>query len=184
MNRTDIHITASVYGLVTPAEQMEIRSVKTMLRISKEIEHAVIRDRARARVFSGFQQMSAFARQAERYQALAQHAESVYVFAHMDMQAPPIAGVQYVPLPEEHQLTKEWFVVADSPGFFTALVTEELPEQKRMFKGMWTFDEEMVTILQEWLSNAVGAAPLAESARDYRNHARLVSAMAARIAGG
>lgn len=185
-----IHPSASVYGLVRNSTQDRtvIHHLNTMLRISHEIENAVLIDNIRARIFSGFQRISAFLPQVERYQKLAQKAENVYVFAYMDTTPPPLLNVRYIPLEKDHQLIKEWFLVADAPNYFTALVTEEVTSASDMrgrnFRGIWSFDEEMVTILQSWLSDLVGVQPLDFSAtrRNYQNQANIVGNIATRLA--
>jgi hypothetical protein len=61
------------------------------------------------------------------------------------------------------------------------LVTEEqaslqMPDPERIFHGAWTFDDEMVEILNDWLSNAVNARPF-HVADGQRNHAKQVEIM-------
>ncbi|MCC7447755.1 MAG: hypothetical protein IT324_10075 [Anaerolineae bacterium] len=173
----------SVYGLVhrTKAQRTFLNHRRAMLIVSYEIENAIILDKARARVFAGFQRMSRFLPQVKRYQKLAQHAESVYVFGIMDVQPPPIAGVRYIPLKENFQLAKEWFLIADAPDYFSALATEEIstegiPDDQRVFEGVWSFDEDMITILQEWLTSLVDARPLGDLSAN-RNYRRQISLM-------
>jgi DICT domain-containing protein len=167
----------SVYGLVKRTKQHRtlLNDRRTMLAISREIEDAVILGQVRARLFAGFQRMSAFVPQIPRYQKLASYAESIYVFAYPDITPTPITNVRYVPLGKDDQLTKEWFLIADSPEYFSSLSTEE-KQQQGAFEGIWSFDEEMVTILQEWLSNMVDARPLGDLSqrRDYRKQVSLM----------
>lgn len=172
----------SVYDLVRRTQQQKtvLADTRTMRIVSHEIENTVILDHTPARIFSGFQRMSAFYPQVERYQQLAAHAESVHIFAHFDVPPPPMTKVKFFPLMPEARLTNEWFVVAASDDFFTALVTEERygHEQgdERMFEGVWSFDEEMVSIIQAWLSHLVGARPIAEDrTRNYKHHSNLMA---------
>jgi hypothetical protein len=155
--------TFSVYHLVERShEQAMLRHRKTMSLVSYEIENASIVDRASTRVFSGFQRLSKFLPQVERYRKLAEVAESVYVFGIDDIMPPAIPNVTYVPLRREDQLSKEWFLVSYGRDYFSALATEELtsiddPDDERMFRGLWTFEERLVSILHDWLSRAVDA---------------------------
>jgi DICT domain-containing protein len=173
----------SVYTLVhrTKEQRTLLNHRRTMSIISYEIENAVILDRTRARIFAGFQRMSRFMPQLERYRLLAEQAESVYVFGVMDVQPPPVAKIRYVPLKETDQLAKEWFLVVDAQDYFSALATEEKtsindPDNKRLFEGVWSFDEDIVTILQEWLTSLVDAYPLARgTSRNYRKQVSLMS---------
>jgi hypothetical protein len=85
-----------------------------------------------------------------------------------------------VPLNWTDQLAKEWFLVADSPDYFSALATEEItdqgtPENERVFEGILTFEDEMITILQQWLTDLTGGRALAEMQRNYRQQMHLMA---------
>src|SRR5512141_156460 len=110
----------SVYALIerTETERLLLNHRPTMFIASSTLEDSILIDKARARVFVGFQRMSRFVSQVERYQRLAQNAESVYVFGIMDAEPSPIFRVQYIPLKETDQLAKEWFLVADSQEYY------------------------------------------------------------------
>ncbi|MEP7289900.1 MAG: DICT sensory domain-containing protein [Chloroflexota bacterium] len=182
----------SVYHLVqrTKEQLTLLNHRRTMSLISYEIENAILLHNVRARLFAGFQRMSRFIPQIPRYTIMAQNAESIYVFGVMDVQPPPIANIRYIPLTEAHQLSKEWFVVADARDYFSALATEELShiedaDDKRMFQGVWSFDEDIVTILQEWLSSLVNAHDLGNLSenRNYRSQMKIMSSTMGRMAG-
>ncbi|MCS6871236.1 MAG: hypothetical protein NZ571_07240 [Anaerolineae bacterium] len=165
--------TLSVYALAARVADSAamINHRRTMTLISYEIENAVLHDGARARIFAGFQKMSFFLPQVKRYQRLAQRAESVYVFGVPDVPVPNIPNVTYVTISPRDQLAKEWFLLADAPDYASILATEELttwddPDHERVFKGVWSFDENIVTIVQEWLTSLVDARPLGERKRD------------------
>jgi len=154
----------SVYQLVERVQKIStlLSHRKTMNIISHEIENATLVDDANTRVFSSFQRMSRFLPQVERYRALAQKSQAVYVFGVPDVPVPQIPGIQYIMLEENSQLAKEWFLVSFGEDFASALATEEIsniddPDQQRQFKGIWTFDKSLVAILEEWLSNVVDA---------------------------
>lgn len=157
----------SVYQLVRRLYNgpMEIRNRRLMTQVSHTIEDVTRADRQRNRLFSGFQLFSKFLRQMPRYREIAQHAEAVYVFGVADVPLPPIPRITYVPLSLTDQLSKEWFVISVGPSFNSALSAVETtnitdPDHLRSFTGLWTFDANMVDILQEWLSSAVDAPPL------------------------
>jgi len=165
--------TLSVYALAARVadSSMMISHRRTMTLISYEIENAVLHDGARARIFSGFQRMSFFLPQVKRYTRLAERAESVYVFGVPDVPVPNIPNVTYVKISPRDQFAKEWFLLADAPDYASILATEELsswddPDDRRTFKGVWSFDDRIVTIVQEWLSSLVEARPLGERKRD------------------
>jgi DICT domain-containing protein len=185
MHNTPIAPDLSVYALVeerTTTERILPNHRRTMLIASHEIENAVIIDKVRARVFAGFQRMSHFLPQVRRYRRLAENAESVYVFGIMDVEPPLIHNVQYIPLAEADQLAKEWFLLVDSPDYYSLLTTEEsskadTPADERVFWGVWSYDDETITVIQEWLTNLVGARPLVNvpAHRNYRRQLGLMS---------
>jgi DICT domain-containing protein len=173
----------SVYHQVAQVqrESKVVRHRHTMSFISYEIENATLIDHARTRIFSSFQVMSKFLPQVERYKKLAAKAESVYVFGVPDIQPPTIPNIQYIDLSPDDQLAKEWFLVSYGPEYVSALATEELthytdPDQLRLFKGIWTFDFELVTQVKRSLNKIVGAQPLIHSPKEH-NYSRQVQLM-------
>lgn len=156
----------SVYHMVERVQRQRthLNHRRTMSLISYEIENATLKDNSRSRIFSGFQVMSKFLPQIDRYTVLAEKAESVYVFGVPDVTPPPIKNITYVPLAATDQLAKEWFLVSRSQDFHSALATEEqtdlsMPDDERVFMGMWTFDVDLVQIVEEWLTGIVDATP-------------------------
>jgi DICT domain-containing protein len=153
----------SVYRLVERLQNKDtqlLQDRKTMNTISYEMENATLVDGAGTRIFSGFQRMSKFLPQIKRYTRIAQKAEAVYVFGIMDVEVPEIPNITYIPLEKHFQLAKEWFLVSFGTPFASALATEELTniddaDETRQFRGVWTFDLSMVTILDEWLTRTV-----------------------------
>ncbi len=157
----------SVYALLARIRRTStlINHRRTMTQMSYEIENAALLEGARGRIFAGFQRLSRFLPQAERYRKLAALSEHVYVFGLPDVSPPAVNNITYIPLERTHALVKEWFVVAYGSEFYSALATRELtniddPDEYRQFEGIWTFDWDMVDIIQEWLTSAVDAKPL------------------------
>jgi len=155
----------SVYHLVERLQNDDtqlLQDRKTMNTISYEIENATLVDHAQTVIFSGFQRMSKFLPQIKRYTRIAQDAKAVYVFGIPDVEVPPIHNITYIPLEKHFQLAKEWFLVSLGTQFGSALATKELtniddPDENRQFRGVWTFDVSMVSILNEWLMRTVDA---------------------------
>jgi hypothetical protein len=179
----------SVFDLVqrTKEQRNLLNQRRTMLIISREIETTITQNDLRARVFAGFQRISRFIPQFKRYEALAHSAESVYVFGVMDVKPPAIDNVIYVPLMPSDQLAKEWFLIAESQDYFSGIATEEIEVgDQSAFRGVWTFDEEIVTILQEWLSSLVDAHPMGDLSkhRDYRQTVGLLTTGLLRLTTG
>jgi DICT domain-containing protein len=180
----------SVYALVErlPRQATFVHQRRTMQLISYEIENGCLVDGARTRIFSAFQYMSKFLPQVKRYEQLAARAEAVYVFGVPDVNPPPIPGVRYIWLHPESQLAKEWFLVSCGRDYMSALATEEQtritdPDDQRIFKGIWSFDFELVTILNDWLSNLVRAPSLTidEQDRNLNQQVRLMSQSMSRL---
>ncbi len=155
----------SVYHLVERLQNDDtqlLQDRKTMNTISYEIENATLVDHAQTVIFSGFQRMSKFLPQIKRYTRIAQDAKAVYVFGIPDVEVPVIPNITYIPLEKHFQLAKEWFLVSFGAKFGSALATKELtniddPDENRQFRGVWTFDVSMVSILNEWLMRTVDA---------------------------
>ena len=162
MSEFNIDPAFSVYRLVQRNNKNSVLNHRrTMSIISYEIENASLVDDASTVVFSSFQRMSKFLPQETRYRQLAEIAKHVYVFGVPDTDLPQIENVTYVPLKPDDQLAREWFLVSYGKDYFSALATEELtdiddPDPDRLFKGVWTFDLSLVSILHEWLSGLVG----------------------------
>jgi DICT domain-containing protein len=164
----------SVYYLLGRLKQETsiVTSRRAMNIISHAIEDATLIHQARGRIFSGFQRFSRFLPQIKRYRGLAERSDEIYVFGVPDVSPPPIPNVRYVPLEPHDQLAKEWFLISYGREFYSALVTEELtqlntPDSLRQFRGVWTFDREMVSILDDWLASAVDAHLIEYSAEQF-----------------
>lgn len=160
----------SVYELVERVQKTStvINHRRTMSLISYEIENTILIDGVRPRLFSAFQYMSKFLKQLPRYERMAKIAESIYVFGVPDVTPPAIPNIHYIHLSPTDRLAREWFIVTYSGDCYSALATEELtritdPDHERRFKGIWTFNQNIVSILHDWLSSAVDAPPLLTS---------------------
>lgn len=163
----NIDPTLSVYHLTERVQKQSttLNHRRTMNIISYEIENATLIDGARTRIFSSFQRMSRFVPQIERYTKLAQKAEMIYVFGIPDVEVPKIENITYIPLTADDQLAREWFIVSYGRGYATMLSTEEQShitdkDTERVFRGLWTFQPTLTSIIAEWLTRVVNATPL------------------------
>lgn len=152
----------SVYGLLGRIRQTStvLTHRRTMTLMSYEIENTIVNNKAHVRLFAGFQRFSKFIPQMERYKNIAQYAEDIYVFGIEDTKLPPIENIHYIPLKATDQLAKEWFVISHGKSFSSALATEELthiddPDNIRKFQGIWSFNLDLVDIMEEWLASAL-----------------------------
>ena len=189
MSDFNIDSNLSVYQLVERNDQNSvINHRRTMSLVSREIENASLADGANTMIFAGFQRTSKFIPQIRRYRRLATIARHIYVFAIFDFELPPIENITYVPLKTSDRLAKEWFLVSYGTDYFSALATEEIthvhtPDTERLFRGVWTFDVSLVSILHEWLSGIVGLRheQRAIETHDVQNQIRLMINMIKRL---
>jgi signal transduction histidine kinase len=75
-------------------------------------------------------------------------------------------------LNEDDRLAGEWFLIAEAQDYLSGLIAQDLsgfdvPSDERKFRGLWTFDANMVNRLQENLSRLLSIEPLHY---DSRNH--------------
>jgi len=157
--------------------------------ISAQIERAVWQKQLATRLFAGFQKMSFFMNRAKQYQRLASVTEGIWVFGIPDVIPPMIEGITYIFLEESAALTKEWFLVVDAPDYFSALsaldVTGfDVPQVKRRFRGVWTFEDDLVHLLQVALSMAIGEQPVQVPKRMYSSHLHQISRTTTSLIGG
>jgi len=175
--RFNIDPNFSVYAMARHSlrDVSIVNGRRTMNIISNQIENSTLIDGAETVLFAAFQRFSKFKPQMKRYRQLAQQAQHIYVFGVPDEDLPEIENVTYVPLKETDQLAKEWFLVSYGPDYFSALATEEIshiddPDKQRKFKGAWSFDIAVVSLLYDWLGQAVNMPY--DNPRERANHAR------------
>lgn len=160
----NIDPTFSVWGLTQRVRTGStlLNHRKTMNLMSHAIEDVTLVEKESTRVFAGFQRLSRFQPQAERYAQIAKLAQMTYVFGIPDITPPPIPGITFVPLTPRDLLAREWFLVSSNDAFACALVTQETTtdvtrDSERMFDGILSFDVRLVEILDEWLIRTVNA---------------------------
>ena len=151
----------ALFDLTNEAPGQFLRIKRTMIDISHVIEDVAAHAAMPCCLFAGFQRLSLFAKEAERYARLAQHYNGCWIFGVADVELPVIPGITAVALPPHSPLTQEWFVVADGPTFGTALLTADtngfaIADASRRFMGIWTADRDIVRAASVRLSQAVG----------------------------
>lgn len=190
MQRALIDSTVTLLPVASRGGQRVFVTYRPALQaVADEIETVLLDGGVQTRLFVGFQKFSFFLPRADRYRQLARICRDAWVFGLPDVDPPAIPGLTYVPLTEAHALTREWIVVVDSSHLSSALVAEDLsgfatPNPQRRFRGVWTFDEAVVSELQKTLTRALALSPLdrVEGApRDRRAHLRHVERLADRL---
>lgn len=126
-----------------------INTVPMMNTISHLIEQEVIDKKLPIDFYAGFQRFSRFPDQMRFYQKLGAVARRVYVFGVADVKPPSIPGVEFIELEAGSALAQEWFLLVDSPEFWTLLSTQETDGRDevtggRRYDGLWTFDTQVI----------------------------------------
>lgn len=117
--------------------------------ISHQIEDQILQHHLAVDLYTGFQRFSNFPDQLRRYSRLSGICRRIYVFGIADYQPEAIPGVEFIELPPTSTLTREWFLLVDTPKFWTTLVAQEMEGKDpvtrgRRFDGIWSFDESVV----------------------------------------
>lgn len=176
-------MTLSPYTLL-PMHQKDgvfVSSRPVMSSISREIEDVVIENGLSVDVYAGFQRFSYLVQQEERYQRLAQTCRRVYVWGVPDIPPPDIRNIEYIALSDDMDLAHEWFLVIDSPDFFTALLGREdvhrgNPAQlDEHFEGIWTHDSHLVTQAVWRASQILGVPYNPVVQRNYEEQSRYLA---------
>ena len=120
--------------------------------LSLLIENAILlRTHRGGRLYAGFEQLSRMEPVVDRYMRIADVSERVYVFGEPDWKPPRHPNMRVIELEGSPRLTREWFVVADSPALRVALVglgeeglTARAVPEERTFAALKTHDPAVV----------------------------------------
>jgi DICT domain-containing protein len=164
-----------------------VNSVPLMNVISHELEDIVVNNSLPVDFYTGFQRFSFFMRQIQRYKRLAAVCRRVYVWGVPDIDPPTIPGIEFMPLTADMELAREWFLVVNTPSFFSALLTREvtygqqLPKGARRFRGVWTYDPALVDRAFLIVSQLTGQnfRPVVE--RDFERQSRYIGQISNRL---
>lgn len=121
--------------------------------VSLLIENAVLLRTNRAgRIYVGFEKLSRMKAVVDRYLRIADISERVYVFGEADWTPPRHPNMRLIGVAEDSKLSREWFVIADSPSVRVALVAHEeadefdtLHTEARWFRALKTSDPVLIT---------------------------------------
>lgn len=190
----DADLSVSVHISLFPsvqrarADNLFLHQRASMLTMSHEIENRLANSATPGVVFSGFQSISKFTPQIDRYHKLAALGHQVFVFGIPDQPPPTTPGITFVEISERHALAREWFVIASTGSYFSALVAEELLEftppadpgrqKPGFFQGIWSFDEQLVSDLVRMLRESLGLDPAALPSITSRDYEQQLSAIA------
>lgn len=125
--------------------------------VSLLIENAVLLRTHRAgRVYAGFEKLSNMESIVDRYLRIADVSERVYVFGEPDWQPPRHPNLRVVEVMPDSRISREWFVIANSPVLKVALVAADKegassrarPEARR-FRALKTSNPAIVSRLAD-----------------------------------
>lgn len=180
----------SLFNLLTEEfrDMTFVNTVAAMNHISYEIETVVMNNFLAVDFYAGFQRYSYMHAQRARYERLANIARRVYVFGIPDDNLPPVSGIEYIPLAADAALAEEWFLVVNTPYFYTTLITKEVdgPDPitgQRRFQGAWTFDERIVNQAYLLITQFLGQPYRPVRQRDYESQSRYASEIANKLIG-
>lgn len=179
----------SLYRMISPdaGSSAFVNSVSLMNVISHEIEDTIINNQLPVDFYAGFQRFSSFMRQLRRYRRLAAVCRRVYVWGVPDVDPPPMPGIEFIPVAPDTDLAREWFLVVDTPQFYTALLTreetygQELPKGARRFRGVWTYDPDTVGRAYLLISQLLGQSFRPNLSRDDASQNRFIVQISNRL---
>lgn len=169
-------------------DMREINTTSMMNTISHHIEDQVINHRLPVDFFAGFQRFSLFPDQLDRYRRLGEVCRRVYVFGVADVRPQPIPGVEFIALDPTSPLADEWFVVVDTPLFWSVLSTQEVEgvdpiTGRRRFDGLWSFDEIVADRASLLLSQALNGYYNPIKNRDFSSQNQQIAEITNRMVG-
>jgi DICT domain-containing protein len=135
---------------------------KLLAHWSRTLEENVISQQLQTPVYAGFQQLRYVKPVLPRYHNMLTVTNEIFVFGVPGKADPVLSAFKCVPLRNEDQLTREWFLVVDHPQYRRALVAQEVtppgtPHAQRLFRGVLTSDRAQIERISEGLKQAITA---------------------------
>jgi len=138
-----------------------IRCTKaTLVHLSHTLEDLVLRERIPALMFTGFQESGHWRQETERYQALANVAQQVCIFAGGTLPPESTASQLHVTLKGDDPLRQEWFLAILSTQFTVLLCGQDRAtpvgdEAMRQFDTIWSFDAAVINCVLDRLEEVI-----------------------------
>lgn len=146
---------------VTETDTFRTLNFSLMLSISHYIEDRFIEKRLTGLFIASFQKLSLFLPQQERYAAIAQTSQAVWIIGEPDIAPPFVAERLQFFRPPDSECRDYWVVLSDDPRFRIALFARErrsstgatpgkngLVGGKRSFEGFWTYRDEYIDAIR------------------------------------
>ncbi len=160
---------------------MILGSTRLMIAVSHAIEDVILQHHMQVELFVCFQRFSRFLLQLDTYRNLARTCSAVHVWGVPDVRVPTIPGIHYHALDAEDPMVQEWFMVVDSPAFFTALLLQQTPpihrSAKRSYEGIWTHSDGLVAQASMLLNERIGRTFTSPVHRDYKTQSGYINDM-------
>ncbi|CAA9474891.1 MAG: hypothetical protein AVDCRST_MAG85-228 [uncultured Solirubrobacteraceae bacterium] len=162
-------IFAAVANIDAMARPQLLRK-KTLVAISRAIEHETLASATAPILFGAFQHEQAYRQVETRWKRLARQADATTVFADFSAQSSgggngsgktPVE----MPIDLDDAIGNEWAVIVDAPGYCACLLGWEHPREvtamgpdddKRRFEAIWTVHPRAVRRAAEVASKLVG----------------------------
>lgn len=130
----------------------------TLVHLSHTLENMVLERHMPAYIIVGFQESTHWAEEIERYQALAELAHQILIFAGEPVPLEQPANIHQIKLRPDDRLRKEWFLIILGQDFSTVLagldqVVDDVDESLRRFDALWTFEPQAVHEVLKGLEN-------------------------------
>ena len=118
--------------------------IPVLEKISYYIEEIVLRHGGKeAEMFVGFQKLSRAEAVWERYLNIADRVKKLYIFGQKNTKLKSHPNINFIYLPEQHPLIREWFLIMNLPKAKSILVAYDLDgfgkfenEKNRHFRGI------------------------------------------------
>lgn len=170
----------SLFKLVShiPEAQRWRRPVEAMILLGQQLEHMAQEQGRTVSIALGTLRFSLFRLHQARIAQIAPLCQSVTVYGEADVEPPSLPNVQFVPVAKGASLSQEWFLIADSPDFWGAMIAHLViertgnSERRVLFDGVLTADERVVSRASLLLSLSRGVAvPAIGERHSVANHA-------------
>lgn len=139
-----------------PLSQLNAQSLKYETKVPQleymclMMENIVLTKKLQGNVYAGFQKFSRAKNVLDRFQAMTEYSH-VHIFGENDAVMDRTDGINYIELPPNSELMREWFLIIDSPTFKSMMVAYDMEgfgvhevEEGRKFKGVKTSSPRVI----------------------------------------
>ncbi len=142
----------SIYAEVMTTDgglRPQVLRKRTLVALSRAIEHETLAHAAAPVLFGAFQQEDAYRVVEPRYRRLARQSDAAAVFADFGAVRHEPGAPAELPIAPEDAIGNEWAVIVDAPGYAACLLAWEQPghiapgdprDLDRRYEALWTLD--------------------------------------------